>query len=178
MILKWLFTLLKIVNSNKNTGEIAAGFSFGIMLTLIPGGNLLWVVLFVIGFFTRLNLMAAFLTLGMGKLLVPFVDPLLDTIGYMVLTNNGLRPLFTALYNIPLVPLTAFNNSIVMGGFVLSLVLAFPLWLLFKKITILYRKQIRDRLRNTKFIRHILKLPFAGKIGVLIGKYRALTGKG
>ncbi len=178
MILKWLFDLLRVLNSNKHTGEVAAGFSFGIMLTLIPGGNLLWALLFVIGFFTRLNLMTAFLTLGLGKLIVPLVDPLLDAAGYLILTNSSLRPLFTALHAIPLIPLTDFNNTIVMGGFVISLILAFPLWILFKQIISLYRTAVRDRLRSTKLVRHVLKLPAAGKIALLVRKYRSFTGRG
>jgi len=178
MILKLLFNLLKVLNSNKNPGEIAAGFSFGIMLSLIPGGNLLWITLFIIGFFTRVNLMTAFLTLGVGKLFVPLIDPLLDNIGYFILNIPALRSFFTFLFNLPVVPLTSYNNTIVMGGFMTSLVLAFPLYLTFRSFITAYRVHIRDKIRNTKFARHLLKLPVVGKLGLLAGKYRTFTGRG
>lgn len=178
MLLKWILNLFKVLNSNKDPGEIAAGFSFGIMLVLIPGGNLLWAALFILGFFTRLNLMTAFVFLGLGKLIVPLIDPFLDNIGFYILTLNWLNHFFTKLYSLPLIPFTAFNNTIVMGGFITAVVLALPLWFLFRSFIILYRKNIRDKLKNTKFARYIMKLPIAGKISGMVSKYRKITGKG
>ncbi len=178
MLLKWIFNLFKVLNSNKNPGEIAAGFSFGLMLVLIPGGNLLWAVLLVLGFFTRLNLMTAFVFLGLGKIIVPLIDPLLDSFGFYILTLNQLRHVFTELYSIPLVPFTAFNNTVVMGGFVSGVILALPMWFLFRSFVILYRQNVRDKLKKTKFVRHITKLPLAGKISGMVKTYRKVTGKG
>ncbi len=178
MLLKWIFDLFKVLNSNKNEGEIAAGFSFGVMLALIPGGNLLWLFLFIIGFFTRLNLLTAFVTLGLGKLIAGFLDPFLDTVGFYILNINAFKSFFTWLYNLPVVPYTAFNNSIVMGGFAVSILLAFPLWFLFRKAVILYRAKVRDRIKNSRFGRAVMKLPVVGKLSGLVRTYNTLRGRG
>lgn len=178
MLLKWIFDLFRVLNSNKNEGEIAAGFSFGIMLALIPGGNLLWVGLFVIGFFTRLNLLTAFVTMGLGKLLAVLIDPFLDSAGFYILNIKALGGIFTWLYNLPIVPYTAFNNSVVMGGFVVSIILAVPLFILFKKVIVLYREKVRDRIKNSRFGKYVLKLPVVGKLSGLVSRYNTLTGRG
>ena len=177
MLLKWIFDLFRVLNSNKNEGEIAAGFSFGIMLAIVPGGNLLWIGLFIIGFFTRLNLLTAFVTMGLGKLLTVFIDPLLDSAGFYILNIKALKGFFTMLYNLPLVPYTAFNNSIVMGGLVVSVILAVPLWIVSRKLIVLYRKNVRDRIKNSRFGKFIMKLPLAGKLSGLISKYNTLRGR-
>ena len=178
MFLKLIFDLFKVLNSNKNEGEIAAGFSFGVMLALIPGGNLLWITLFVIGFFTRLNLLTAFVTLGLGKLVIGFIDPFLDTAGFYILNINAFKGFFTWLYNLPVVPYTAFNNSLVMGGFAVSLLLAFPLWFLFRKAVILYRAKVRDRIKNSRFGKAVMKLPVVGKLSSLVSTYNSLRERG
>ncbi len=177
MLLKWIFDLIKVLNSNKNEGEIAAGFSFGIMLALIPGGNLLWAAVFIIGFFTRLNLLTAFLTMGIAKTAAALADPVLDVIGYAVLNVKAFAPFFTRLYNLPVFPLTKFNNTIVMGGFIVSVAAAVPLWFLFRIIVVAYRERIRDRIRNSRLGKYILKLPVAGKISGLVSKYNTITGR-
>ncbi len=178
MIIKLIMDFFRVLNSNKKEGEVAAGFAFGIMLALIPGNNLLWISIFIIGFFTRLNLAAALMTLAAGKLLTPAFDPFLDSIGYWILNTSTLNPAFTYLYNLPLVPYTAFNNSVVMGGLAVSAAAFYPLWLLFRRLVRMYRSGVKERIRNSRIGRYILKLPIVVRISGWIGKYRKITGKG
>jgi hypothetical protein len=49
--------LVVALNANTRPGEIAAGAACGVLLALIPGGNLLWIVL------------------GLLRLVVPLVGP-------------------------------------------------------------------------------------------------------
>ena len=48
MFVKWVATLIVALNANNRAGEDAAGVSFALLLALIPTGNLLWLLLFVI----------------------------------------------------------------------------------------------------------------------------------
>jgi uncharacterized protein (TIGR03545 family) len=52
------------------------------------------------------------------------LDPLFHKIGALILTSEGLNGFFTMLYNVPLMKLSAFNNTIVAGSFVFAIVLA------------------------------------------------------
>jgi uncharacterized protein (TIGR03546 family) len=73
--------------------------------------------------------------------LVGFIlDPLAHIIGYFVLVQVPfLKPIWTALYNMPVLPLTGFNNTVVMGNTVLGLLLMVPTFRGAKKILALYR---------------------------------------
>ena len=69
------------LNANTRPGEIAAGAAFGLLLALLPGGNLLWFALFVLTFFLKLNMAMQFVVLGLLRLIAPLVDPALDSPG-------------------------------------------------------------------------------------------------
>ena len=56
------------------------------------------------------------------------LDPVFHRIGASLLQAPSLRPLWTAMYNTPLVPYTNFNNTVVLGSFVGWLVLAVPIF--------------------------------------------------
>ena len=58
-------------------------------------------------------------TLGCS-LVSPFFDPLYDRIGVVLLTFDPLSGFWTSLYQVPLAPWTSFNNSVVLGSFVLG----------------------------------------------------------
>ena len=128
MFVKWIATLVVAINANSRVGEVAAGISFALLLALIPSGNLLWITLFIITFLLKINLAGELLFLALFKLLVPLTDGLLDRLGALVLSRPFLIEAFTAAYNLPLLPLSRFNNTIVMGGLIAGLLLWAPVF--------------------------------------------------
>lgn len=70
---------------------------------------------------------AALVCWGLGMVLL---DPLLSRIGEFLLTEPSLAGLWSTFYNVPLLPWTRFNNSMVLGAFALGLCLI-PLWAAF-----------------------------------------------
>jgi uncharacterized protein (TIGR03546 family) len=81
------------------------------------------------------------------------LDPLFDWMGHGLLLAPALRPLWTSLYNMPIVPLTNFNNTIVLGSFVFALVLAIPLFVVLRWAVARYRETVGARVRQSKFYR-------------------------
>lgn len=152
------------LNNNSRPWEMASAIAFGVWLALLPGGNLLWIVLFIIAFFLKQNKGALLLSLALFRLITPLVDPLLDKIGYALLNVTFLQDFYTQFYNIPLVPYSNFNNSIVMGGFISGLILWVPLFLLFLTLVKLYRKKIAPMFSDSKIIKALKKVPFFSKI--------------
>lgn len=55
------------------------------------------------------------------------IDPALGRVGEFLLSEPALGGLWTSAYQLPLVPLTRFNNSMVLGAFAIGLCLI-PLW--------------------------------------------------
>jgi uncharacterized protein (TIGR03546 family) len=170
MFVKWVATLIVAVNANNRAGEVTAGVSFALLLALIPSGNLLWFFLFLITFFLKIHLGAELLFLALFKLLAPLTDSLLHRLGLVVLNQPFLAGLFTGAYNLPLVPLSRFNNTVVMGGLVAGIVLWVPVFLLFRRLVVLYRRRLRDRIANSRLVKALRRVPLIATIGNAVRK--------
>ena len=164
MFIRGIAKVLVAINSNQRAGEIASGLALGFLLALIPAGNLLWWLILILTLFLRINLAAELLALALFKLIVPLLDGLLHAVGYAILTAPPLHWLFASLYNVPLVPFTRFNNSIVMGGFIAGLILWVPLYFLFRGLVRLYREKIRDKIANSKIVKAFQRFPIVSAI--------------
>jgi uncharacterized protein (TIGR03546 family) len=150
ILLKQLFAFFKLLNSDTGTNSLAAGLACGVILGFAPLLSLQALLLLVIVFFFRIQLGAAFISAFFFKLVAFLIDPLSDSLGRSILENPGLRSLFKTLYNMPIVPLTRFNNSIVMGSAIVSVILVIPLFFVFKKLIVTYRTQIVERFKKSK----------------------------
>lgn len=151
LLLKQLFSLFNLLNSDTGHNQIAAGLCCGIILGFSPMLSLQTLLLFIVLFFFRIQIGAAFLSAFFFKFVAWIIDPLADSLGRVTLENESLRPLFIELYNAPLVPLTRFNNSIVMGSMLISVVLAIPGFFVFRALILKYRTAIVARFGETKF---------------------------
>jgi uncharacterized protein (TIGR03546 family) len=158
-MLKQLAKLIVALNSNLGKKQIAAGFSWGVLLGLIPAGNVIWVVLFVVSFCFRQHHASKLLLIVILKLASGAVAPLVDIVGWELLHVEALQPLFTSLYNMPFVPFTRFNNTLVAGGLASGLVLWAPVFFLVYLLIPLYRK-----IRESKLVKSIKGIPIVSKL--------------
>jgi uncharacterized protein (TIGR03546 family) len=156
VIAKLIFAL----NGNVKKSQLAAGFSWGLLLALVPAGNFFWLVLFLLSFFFRHNHASKLLSMTLLKLLSPFTAPLVDLLGWEVLHIGALLPFFTTLYNMPFVPFTKFNNTLVAGGLAGGAALWLPVFFLCMALIPLYRNKVAPKLRNIKLFRAVAKIPF------------------
>jgi uncharacterized protein (TIGR03546 family) len=166
----WIAKLVAALNSNTRPRQIAAAISFALLLALIPKANLLWVVLFIITFFLKINQAIELVFLAIFDLAALFLDPLLHLLGYAVLTLPSLQELFTALYNIPILYFFKFNNTVVMGGFLAGLALFIPVYLLARWGIKVYRDRVREKIANSKLVKGFLKHPLIAGIRNTFGK--------
>lgn len=150
LLLKQIFAFFKLLNSDTGTNQIASGLAIGIILGFSPFLSLQTLAVFVLIFFLRIQIGAAFLSAFFFKFVAYILDPASDQLGRVVLENEGLRPIFQTLYNAPLVPLTRFNNSIVMGSAIVGIILSIPAFFVFKKLVVQYRLTVVARFRETK----------------------------
>lgn len=150
LILKQIFQLIKLLNSETGTNQIAAGIAAGFILGMSPALSLQSLVLFLLIIVFRIQFGACLLSAFFFKFVAYLLDPAFHAVGANILEMGGLRDLFITLYNMPLVPLTRFNNSVVMGsgvvGFLLSPVVFFVSKLMIQK----YREKILAKFQETK----------------------------
>jgi len=157
---KGIAKLIIALNGNVSKTQIAAGFAWGVLLGLVPVGNAFWIVLFLLSFFFTHHHGAKILSLAILKLIFPLIVYQIDNLGWYILHIDSLRPMFTSLYNMPFVPFTKFNNTLVMGGLAAGLALWLPVFILFILLIPPFRKYISPKIRNSKIVRSIVKFPF------------------
>lgn len=151
LLLKQLFAFIRLLNSETGHNQIAAGIAAGFILGMTPVLSLQSLLVFLAIFFFRIQAGAAFLASFFFAFVAWLLDPVFHWVGGMVLESQALHPLFTKMYNMPLVPLTRFNNSIVMGSAVVTLLLSPVVFFAARYIVLQYREQIVNRFRQTKF---------------------------
>jgi uncharacterized protein (TIGR03546 family) len=151
ILLKQIFGLLKLLNSETGTNQIAWGVAAGFVLGMSPTLSIQTLLIFILILIFRIQAGAAFLTAFFFKFLAYLLDPVFASVGSHVLEMPSLHGLFTTMYNMPLVPLTRFNNSIVMGAGVTAFILMPVVFLASRLLVVKYREKIVKRYHETKF---------------------------
>ncbi len=172
ILFKQLFALLKILNSETGENQIAAGISLGLILGFAPFLSLQTLLVILIILIFRVQAGAAFVSGFFFAFIAWITDPLADILGRHILETHALRPLFGTLYNMPIVPLTRFNDSIVMGSFAIALLLVIPAFYFFRWAIRRYRIAVVAKLKNTRW----WKVMQSTALYKWYAKYEALYG--
>lgn len=150
LILKQLFAFIKLLNSDTGNISIAMGMTCGFILGMTPTLSLHSLIIFLILFFFRIQIGAALITAFFFKFIAFILDPVFHSVGSHVLEMESLQSFFTTLYNMPLIPYTRFNNSIVMGSAVVTIILSPLVYILSSIFIVKYREIVVARFQNTK----------------------------
>ncbi len=150
LIIKQIMNLIRLLHSDTGQNQIATGLAFGVFLGFAPFISIQTLLVLFIVFIFRVQLGAAFLSAFFFKFIAFLMDPLADSIGRSLLETSTLRSLWLTMYNTPFLPMTRFNNSIVMGSFVISLALCPILFFIFKSLIIKYRTTVVEKIERTK----------------------------
>lgn len=150
LILKQIFSFIKLLNSDTATNQIAAGISAGFILGMTPAFSLQTLLVVFLIFFFRIQIGAALISSFFFKFAAFLLDPLFHLVGSTFLEIESLKGIYTTLYNLPIVPYTRFNNSIVMGAAVVSLVSCPFVFLLSRILVEKYRAQVVERFKTSK----------------------------
>jgi uncharacterized protein (TIGR03546 family) len=145
-----LAKLLKLLNSDQNPSHLALAVCFGLAIGLMPGFSaflVIWVILLCV---FKANLTLFFLVWGIFEGVAYVFDPMLHQLGYQLLTSEGLNALWADMIQSSFWKLTAFNNSLVMGALIVSLVLFVPVYLLVLWLVKSYRDKIQTFIEKWK----------------------------
>lgn len=149
--LKLLQSVVNTLNSEGTPRQVAAGIALGSVFGLTPLISLHNLVLFALAVVLNVSFggvmlgFAAFVPVGFA------LDPVFNAIGTRLLLHTpALTPLWTTWYNTPIVALSRFNNTIVLGSFVVWLVLFLPLFFVLRWAVAQYRERVYAALQRTK----------------------------
>lgn len=137
--------LARVLLASNAPGQLAAGFTIGMMIGLVPKGNLIALSLCVLLFSMRCNK-------GIGLVVAvgfSFVGPLTDVfahrLGTAVLGARSLQTAYASILNLPLGPWLGFNNTVVAGSLILGAYLAYPVfWITRQLFSAAQRSPVRD----------------------------------
>ena len=144
---------IKGLTSDTDPGQIGWGIALGFLIGLLPKATLTAQLLLVLLMALRINIPMALITVLLMTFVNPLMDKLTDPVGYYLLTSPALTPLWTKLYNMPVIPWTGFNNTVLTGGLVVGLILMFPVYFAGRRFGVFYNDKFRDSLMNSKFVK-------------------------
>ncbi|MEW6545134.1 MAG: TIGR03546 family protein [Nitrospirota bacterium] len=157
-----LAKLLRLLNSEADPGQVSLAIGLSMVMGFTPPMSLHNLLVLFLVLILRVNLSAFLLCWPFFTALSFALDPLFHRIGLAVLTAPALEGLWTTLYNSTLWRIERFNNSIVMGSLVVSLLLLVPLVLLVNQAILRYREQVLARIKDTWVFKAIESSKFYG----------------
>jgi len=121
-------TIARYLVANSSPGQLAAGFTIGMIIGIVPKTNLIALSLCVVLFSLRCNkglgLVAAIVFSFVGQ----SVDPFAHKIGLIVLSIHSMQAVYASLFNLPFGPWLGVNNTVVTGTLLLGLYVAYPVF--------------------------------------------------
>ncbi len=151
--------------------KIGFAMAMGLALALIPGGTLLWFLLFIPMMLVRINQAAMLGTMGVFRLLAGFYDPMTESLGYYLLNLEFMAQPMTKLLSVPVIGWLRLDDSFVFGGAVAGIV-GLPLWILFfTVIVLLYRRYMAAAVKGF-FGRIGKKVPWLKKLSAAVSAAR------
>ncbi len=130
--------------------QLALGVTLGMMIGLMAKESLLFVVLVVLTILSPANLLTAAIS-ALVCSLVASCEPVMSamhSLGYAVLSQSGIQTTVGPLLAKPLMPWFRLDNSMVMGGLVLGVMLALPVYMMslvfFNRLGLRVYHKIRD----------------------------------
>ncbi len=135
--------LFNILRYEVSPSQISLSLILGMFLGFLHLSNLLSLFIIMLILLLNVNISISLIGLIIFWLLSILFNSLFHNIGYALLVDATLlKGFWTLLYNLPIVPLTKFNNTIVMGGLVFSIVFTIPVFILSRFVVIKYRKNL------------------------------------
>lgn len=151
LLLRLFQKLIATLNSEGTPGQVAAGIALGSIFGLTPLMNLHNILMFAGIALFNVSFPAAMLGWIVFEPMGFLLDPVFDSLGSALLVRTpDLVPTWTTLYNLPVVPLSNYNNTVVLGSLVGWVALCVPIFFGARFGVARYRETVLARLKKTK----------------------------
>jgi len=164
--------ILKVLNSENDPGQISLALCLAMVAGLTPFVSVHNVIVLFCVLLLRVNLSTFLLGLAAFSGIAYLLDPLFHHLGLAILTAASLEGLWTLFYNSTFWKLTRFNNSILMGSFIFSILLFIPLYFLSNYLILQYRTQILSWIRKSRIMQALTATKFYSMYQSVSGWWR------
>ncbi|MBU1432715.1 TIGR03546 family protein [Myxococcota bacterium] len=168
LIIKYIIKFIKILNSDEYTsGQLAASMTIGMIMGITPWFNAHHAVLIIFIIIFNVSFSISLFSMGIFSLIGAKFDNLFHHFGYYILNLDQMKEVYSNWYNSPII-LTNFNNTVLAGSLVFSILMApilFPVFLIAIKA---YKKHVISRIRTSKIYKTLKEsklVTFYEKIG-------------
>lgn len=128
--MQFFLKLFKALNSAQRPWQVTLAITMGMIAGLTPIDGIQNFFILFLAFLLNIHLGLFFVSAAFFAATGYLFDPWFEQLGYAVLGADALQGLWTAFYNNGFIRLTHFNNTLVMGATLVSLLLAAPLYAL------------------------------------------------
>lgn len=120
--------LMRVISQERSPRQIAAAVALGMMIGLLPKGNLVAAGLTVLLFSLRVNLGVGLTTVFLLTLVSSRLDPVTHGLGARMINHPMIHQSLVDAYQRPIFPWTSLNNTVVLGASTLGLILCYPVY--------------------------------------------------
>lgn len=170
-MLQQLAKLLKALNSDSNPAQISLAFILGMILGFTPLWSAHNILVLLLVCVLRINLSAFILAFGVFSGLAYLFDSAFILMGELLLNNAELKSFWTGLYQSDFWRLLHFNHTLTMGSLLVSLILAVPLYFIFRLLITKYRENVMSWIEKSRLAKWI-------KASKFYEVYQSLTDQG
>jgi uncharacterized protein (TIGR03546 family) len=139
--------------ANDSPRQVAVGFVIGMMIGLVPKGNLTAVLLGMMLLGLRVNKPAGLLGIGVFTYLGLFMDAFAHRVGSTALAWEPLRATHSWLFESAVSPLFGWNNTVVVGQLLIGMYLAYPAYWLMQRFAVKVQAPVSAWLMRYKAMR-------------------------
>ncbi|GJQ64370.1 MAG: hypothetical protein SCALA702_34230 [Melioribacteraceae bacterium] len=151
-----LAKLFKVLRSGDTPGQIAAGFILGMVIGLTPVFSLHNLIIVFLIIIFNVNISMAIFAFLLFSGFAWILDPVFHSFGYFLLVDiTSLRDLYTTLYNIPIIALSKFNNTVVLGSLISSILIMPVIYFLTKNFVVVYRTRLEPKVNKLKVVQSL-----------------------
>jgi uncharacterized protein (TIGR03546 family) len=159
-MLRAFIKLLTVLNSEAEPGQVSLALAFSLIVGLTPLWSLHNLLVLLLVLLLRVNLSAFLLGTAFFSGAAYLLDPLFHRLGLAVLMAPSLEGLWTSLYNATLWRIERFNNSIVMGSVLVSLILFVPTVLVGNWAIRKYRERVVAKVKQWRVVQTLTATRF------------------
>jgi len=142
--------VLKALNSDYSPAQIGLAVCLGMIIGLTPLGSAHNAIVLLFVLMLRVNLGIFLVSLGLFSGLAYFVDPISELLGFWLLNSIALEGLWTSLYQGSLWRLLEYNNSLVIGSFITTLLITPLVFVCTRLLVIEYRERVMTWVQKSR----------------------------
>ena len=168
-MLTLFFKALKALNSDYSPAQISLAVCLGMIIGLTPLGSAHNAIVLLFVLMVRVNLGIFSVSLVLFSGLAYLIDPLSESFGFWLLHLAAFEDLWASLYQVGVWRLLEYNNSLVIGSFIVSMLLTPLVFMGTKVLVVQYREKVMTWVQKSRFSVWI-------KSGNIFSAYQKLQG--